>query len=229
MQIEMIQRRVRVSRLPLTKSANQSPMRSKLDTTRECPDAVSTNDPPRHAKLGHLLGSILRMHEIGRCVDGHFPLNAEGRVLTSTQTPSMSLKRARMRTKTHTLLSMISPSPTSLRLSRIRLRKTNKRCASTCTPLRARTFATDPLLPTAPFRKKPPRLMRIPANSWCRKEVALNRQPVDPATLATKSHRQPPPATTTTITTDGFKLVSYRKNRKQGVPLSSGLYLWRSS
>lgn len=72
------QRNVSVSRVPLTKFAHQPPMRKKLGTTRECPNAVSTDDPPRDAKLEHLAGCILRMYGIGHFVDDSISLNMEG-------------------------------------------------------------------------------------------------------------------------------------------------------
>lgn len=73
MKLEEIQRRIRISLVPIPTPDVQSAQRSRIDANRECPAA----DPPRHAQLGVLLGSVMREHGIGPCADDNSPLSSK--------------------------------------------------------------------------------------------------------------------------------------------------------
>lgn len=75
--LEEIQPRIRLSLVPIPTPDVQSAQRSRIDANSECPAAASAADPPRHAQLGVLLGSVMRQQGIGPCADDNSPLSSK--------------------------------------------------------------------------------------------------------------------------------------------------------
>lgn len=63
MQLEEVQRRLRLTDMPITQPANRPPQQSKTDNAAT--EVSSFENPSRHAKLGALLGCIMQEHGIG--------------------------------------------------------------------------------------------------------------------------------------------------------------------